>query len=125
MASIALQGITKDFGDTRVLDGIDLDIADGEFLTLVGPSGCGKSTTLRIIAGLEAQTAGNVEIDGVVVNDVRPGRARFDAALRSGGIAEVRQLAQRGDHGHVGVDVRPVAAHRTVLQPHRPHSDIA
>ena len=74
MASIRLQGITKTFGDTRVLNAIDLDIADGEFLTLVGPSGCGKSTTLRIIAGLEAQTTGNVEIDGAVVNDIRPSR---------------------------------------------------
>ncbi|MDG2405457.1 MAG: ABC transporter ATP-binding protein [Paracoccaceae bacterium] len=55
-----------------VLNGIDLDIADGEFLTLVGPSGCGKSTTLRIIAGLETQSTGDVEIDGALVNQVRP-----------------------------------------------------
>ena len=71
MAGITLSGITKNFGNTRVLNRIDLDIADGEFLTLVGPSGCGKSTTLRIIAGLEAQTTGDVKIDGNVVNDVR------------------------------------------------------
>ncbi len=83
MASIGLEGITKTFGDTRVLNGIDLDIADGEFLTLVGPSGCGKSTTLRIIAGLEAQTAGNVEIDGVVVNDVRPSRRDLAMVFQS------------------------------------------
>jgi multiple sugar transport system ATP-binding protein len=60
MAAIHLEGITKSFGTTSVLGGIDLDIADGEFLTLVGPSGCGKSTLLRIIAGLEAQNSGNV-----------------------------------------------------------------
>ena len=83
MASIALQGITKTFGDTRVLNRIDLDIADGEFLTLVGPSGCGKSTTLRIIAGLEAQTEGNVEIDGAVVNDVRPSRRDLAMVFQS------------------------------------------
>ena len=83
MASIGLQGITKTFADTRVLNGIDLEIADGEFLTLVGPSGCGKSTTLRIIAGLEAQTAGNVEIDGVVVNDVRPSRRDLAMVFQS------------------------------------------
>lgn len=59
MAGISLRGITKNFGSTRVLKGIDLDIADGEFLTLVGASGCGKSTLLRIIAGLEDQTAGD------------------------------------------------------------------
>ena len=83
MASIRLQGITKTFGDTPVLNGIDLDIADGEFLTLVGPSGCGKSTTLRIIAGLEAQTAGNVEIDGVVVNQIRPSRRDLAMVFQS------------------------------------------
>ena len=83
MASIALRGITKTFGDTRVLNRIDLDIADGEFLTLVGPSGCGKSTTLRIIAGLEAQTEGNVEIDGAVVNNVRPSRRDLAMVFQS------------------------------------------
>ena len=62
MARITLQGISKNFGKTRVLNSIDLEIADGEFLTLLGPSGCGKTTILRIIAGLEAQTAGDVAI---------------------------------------------------------------
>ena len=83
MASIRLQGITKTFGDTPVLNGIDIDIADGEFLTLVGPSGCGKSTTLRIIAGLEAQSAGNVEIDGTVVNRIRPSRRDLAMVFQS------------------------------------------
>ena len=71
MAGIALSKIEKSFGETRVLNGIDLDIADGEFLTLVGPSGCGKSTLLRIIAGLEAQSAGDVQIGARSVNGVR------------------------------------------------------
>ena len=83
MASIRLRDITKTFGDTRVLNHIDLDIGDGEFLTLVGPSGCGKSTTLRIIAGLEAQSAGDVEIDGVVVNHVRPSRRDLAMVFQS------------------------------------------
>ena len=83
MASIRLQGVTKTFGSTRVLNGIDLDIADGEFLTLVGPSGCGKSTTLRIIAGLEAQTAGNVVIDGAVVDGIRPSRRDLAMVFQS------------------------------------------
>ena len=52
MAGITLQNISKSFGATRVLRDVDLDIRDGEFLTLVGPSGCGKSTLLRITAGL-------------------------------------------------------------------------
>jgi len=71
MAGITLNQIAKSFGDTEVLKGIDIDIADGEFLTLVGPSGCGKSTLLRIIAGLESQDGGNVAIDGASVNAVR------------------------------------------------------
>ena len=72
MASIALSGVTKSYGGQSVINGVDLDIHDGEFLTLVGPSGCGKSTTLRIIAGLETQTAGDVSIDGSLVNETRP-----------------------------------------------------
>ncbi|MEM8842834.1 MAG: ATP-binding cassette domain-containing protein, partial [Pseudomonadota bacterium] len=72
MAGIALTTITKSFGPTPVLRGIDLDIRDGEFLTLVGPSGCGKSTLLRIIAGLESQDSGDVQLGDRLVNDVRP-----------------------------------------------------
>ena len=71
MTEIILTGIRKSFGETRVLNGIDLDIRDGEFLTLVGPSGCGKSTLLRIIAGLETQDAGDVAIGERNVNGVR------------------------------------------------------
>ena len=71
MSDIRLNAIFKTFGTTEVLRGIDLDIRAGEFLTLVGPSGCGKSTLLRIIAGLETQTAGDVEIAGTPVNHVR------------------------------------------------------
>ncbi len=71
MASISLSAIKKSFGETAVLNGVSLDIYDGEFITLVGPSGCGKSTLLRILAGLEAQDAGNVCIDEQPVNAVR------------------------------------------------------
>ena len=72
MASLSLRHITKRYGPTRVLDGIDLDIRDGEFLTLVGPSGCGKSTLLRIIAGLDHADAGEVCIDGLPVDTLAP-----------------------------------------------------
>lgn len=72
MAGLALKGIGKSFGTTQVLRGIDLEIEQGEFLTLVGPSGCGKSTLLRIFAGLETPDAGKVHIDGRDVTDVRP-----------------------------------------------------
>ncbi|URW75477.1 sn-glycerol-3-phosphate ABC transporter ATP-binding protein UgpC [Sphingomonas donggukensis] len=72
MAIVSLSGAHKAFGATQVLDGIDLETRDGEFLVLVGPSGCGKSTLLRAIAGLEDLDAGTVAIDGVRVNDAGP-----------------------------------------------------
>ncbi len=70
MASVAFAEVKKDFGKTRVLHGISLDISDGEFMVLVGPSGCGKSTLLRMLAGLEDITGGSIAIDGRVVNHV-------------------------------------------------------
>ncbi len=70
MAAVAFQEVKKDFGKTKVLHGISLDIADGEFMVLVGPSGCGKSTLLRMLAGLEDITGGSIAIDGRVVNHV-------------------------------------------------------
>jgi multiple sugar transport system ATP-binding protein len=72
MASIEITGVSKSYGAIKVLHGMDLAIADGEFIVLVGPSGCGKSTLLRMIAGLEAITAGTIRIGGAVVNDLPP-----------------------------------------------------
>jgi multiple sugar transport system ATP-binding protein len=72
MASIEISGVRKAFGTVKVLHGMDLAVADGEFIVLVGPSGCGKSTLLRMIAGLEAVTAGTIRIGGAVVNDLSP-----------------------------------------------------
>ncbi|WP_245180792.1 ABC transporter ATP-binding protein [Haloarcula amylovorans] len=62
--AVQLENLRKEFGDTVAVDGIDLDIRPGEFLTLLGPSGCGKSTTLRMISGLETPTDGDVFISG-------------------------------------------------------------
>ncbi len=72
MASVILKNVVKAFGRTEVVHGVNLDIADREFVVLVGPSGCGKSTTLRLIAGLEQITAGEILIDGRMVNDLAP-----------------------------------------------------
>jgi len=72
MAQVTLRGLVKKYDDTLAVRGIDLDIADKEFGVLVGPSGCGKSTTLRMIAGLEDVTDGQVLIAGEEVNDVPP-----------------------------------------------------
>src|SRR6516162_3895244 len=72
MADVSLRKVVKRYDDVEAVRGIDLDIADHEFVVLVGPSGCGKSTTLRMIAGLEDITDGDIVIGGDVVNDVPP-----------------------------------------------------
>ena len=72
MAAVAISGARKSFGQTEVLHGVDISIADGEFCVLVGPSGCGKSTLLRMIAGLENISAGEIRIGERVVNNVHP-----------------------------------------------------
>ncbi|OGR16575.1 MAG: glycerol-3-phosphate ABC transporter ATP-binding protein [Desulfobacterales bacterium GWB2_56_26] len=72
MAQVILNNVVKRFGKTEVVHGVDLTIADNEFLVLVGPSGCGKSTLLRMVAGLEEISEGRILIDGKVVNDVAP-----------------------------------------------------
>ena len=72
MADVAIKDIYKNYGSFEAIKGIDVDIGTGEFVALVGPSGCGKTTLLRMIAGLEEITAGDIEIDGRVVNDLQP-----------------------------------------------------
>ena len=72
MATLQLNNITKRFGDTAVIKGINLEVNDREFVVFVGPSGCGKSTLMRIIAGLESATDGDIVIDGQRMNDVGP-----------------------------------------------------
>ena len=72
MAEVSLRKVVKRYDDVEAVRGIDLDIADHEFVVLVGPSGCGKSTTLRMIAGLEDISDGDITIGGDVVNDVPP-----------------------------------------------------
>ncbi|WP_050523357.1 ABC transporter ATP-binding protein [Pseudorhodobacter wandonensis] len=72
MATVSLRNLTKAYGKTRVLHGLNLEIGDGEFVVFVGPSGCGKSTTLRMIAGLEEVSGGEISIGGQVVNHLEP-----------------------------------------------------
>lgn len=72
MASIEFKNVTKAFGKVVTLSNINLKIEDGQLAVFVGPSGCGKSTMLRMIAGLESISAGELLIDGEVVNDVSP-----------------------------------------------------
>src|SRR6202171_2547411 len=75
MAIVETKQIRKVFADHTAVDGVDLATREGEFLVLLGPSGCGKTTLLRMIAGLEKQTSGDIVIGGAVVNDLPP-RAR-------------------------------------------------
>ena len=74
MARIELKELVKKFGKIVAVNGIDLEIAEGEFLIMVGPSGCGKTTTLNMISGLETPTSGEVRIGDMVVNDLDPGQ---------------------------------------------------
>ena len=74
MASVTISGVVKDYGSLRVVHGVDLEIADGEFTVFVGPSGCGKSTLLRMIAGLEDISGGEISIGGQVVNEIAPAK---------------------------------------------------
>ena len=83
MGSIRLQGVSKTFGRTTVIPGVDLDIADGTFVVFVGPSGCGKSTLLRLIAGLEDVSAGRIIIDGNDVAKLPPAKRGLAMVFQS------------------------------------------
>ncbi|MDQ8023641.1 MAG: sn-glycerol-3-phosphate import ATP-binding protein UgpC [Moraxellaceae bacterium] len=79
MATIDMRNVRKSYEQHEVIHGVDVRIADGEFIVIVGPSGCGKSTLLRMVAGLEEVTAGEIAIDDRVVNDIEP--AHRDIAM--------------------------------------------
>ncbi len=83
MAAVETRGLKKYFGKVRALDGIDLEVQDKELLVLLGPSGCGKTTLMRIIAGLETPTSGEVLIGGQVVNDLPPRARRIAMVFQS------------------------------------------
>ena len=72
MAQVCLNNVTKQFGSTQVIQGISMDIQDGEFIVIVGPSGCGKSTLLRMVAGLETVSSGDILIGGTSAKDKEP-----------------------------------------------------
>ena len=81
--SVALEAVTKRFGDFEAVRNLSLDIAQGEFFTLLGPSGCGKTTTLRMVAGFEEPTEGRIRIDGVDVEGVPPFKRPTNTVFQS------------------------------------------
>jgi ABC-type sugar transport system ATPase subunit len=83
MGSLALRGVVKSFGETKVIHDVSFDIPDGAFTVFVGPSGCGKSTLLRMICGLESVSGGAIEIDGQKVNDVAAARRGLAMVFQS------------------------------------------
>ncbi|MDD9858709.1 MAG: sn-glycerol-3-phosphate ABC transporter ATP-binding protein UgpC [Gammaproteobacteria bacterium] len=83
MGAITLTGVTKHFDGATAIDGVDLEVGDGEFVVFVGPSGCGKSTLLRLIAGLEDVSAGRVAIDGVDATATPPARRGLAMVFQS------------------------------------------
>ncbi|OFA06486.1 ABC transporter ATP-binding protein [Duganella sp. HH101] len=83
MASVSLKQIVKRYDQTAVIHGVDLDIADGEFMVFVGPSGCGKSTLLRMIAGLEPISGGTLHIGDVLANDIAPAQRKLAMVFQS------------------------------------------
>jgi putative spermidine/putrescine transport system ATP-binding protein len=83
MARLQLSGITKSYGDFRAVDGVSLDIADGEFLVLLGPSGCGKTTTLRIVAGFIEPTSGSVRLGDADITALPPWKRNAGLVFQS------------------------------------------
>ncbi|MDC0713817.1 sn-glycerol-3-phosphate ABC transporter ATP-binding protein UgpC [Stigmatella sp. ncwal1] len=83
MATLDIRSLTKSFGDTRVIKGVDLRVEDHEFCVFLGPSGCGKSTLLRLIAGLEEATAGEILLDGKPITDLPPARRNLAMVFQS------------------------------------------
>ena len=83
MGALSLSNVSKSFGATEVIKGVDLQVEDGEFCVFVGPSGCGKSTLLRMIAGLEDVTGGDVMLDGARINDLAPAKREIAMVFQS------------------------------------------
>lgn len=83
MAKLVLQNVTKVFGKATAVDGLSLEVADGEFLVMLGPSGAGKTTTLKLVAGVETPSAGNIFIGDKLMNSVEPNKRNVAMAFES------------------------------------------
>lgn len=99
MARVELSRIRKEYGAVTAVEELDLTIEDGEFVVLVGPSGCGKTTTLRMVAGFEDPTAGEIRIDGKVVNDLEPRDRGLGMVFQSHALFPHKTVAQNIEFG--------------------------
>src|ERR671921_1743522 len=97
--SIELRGVSKYFGDVQAVNGISLDVRQGEFLTLLGPSGCGKTTTLRMIGGFELPSAGEIFIDGEAMGDRPPYRRPVNTVFQNYALFPHMTVAQNVSYG--------------------------
>jgi multiple sugar transport system ATP-binding protein len=127
MATLGIRNVHKAYGSVKVLQDIDIQVSDGEFLVLVGPSGCGKSTLLNMIAGLETVTGGTIEIEGVPVNDLPPAHRDIAMVFQSYALYPTMTVEQNMAFGlemrgvskadrKVAVQRRPASANRTSAQ---------
>ena len=92
---LRLTGIEKHFGTVKVINGVDIEAAEGEFVVFVGPSGCGKSTLLRMIAGLEDVSVGDVYIDGARVTDLEPAKRQVSMVFQSYALFPAHERARQ------------------------------
>ena len=107
MARIELRNLEKSFGPVKAVKNLNFIIEDGEFIVFVGPSGCGKTTTLRMIAGFEDPTAGEIRIDGRVVNDLEPRDRGLGMVFQSHALFPHKNVAQNIEFGLRMRKVRP------------------
>ena len=113
---LRLSGVRKDFGSFTALQGVDLDIAQGEFVCFLGPSGCGKTTLLRIIAGLEAQTAGRIELAGRDISALPPAERDYGIVFQSYALFPNLSVADNVAYGLVNRKVPKAQARARVAE---------
>ena len=113
MSAIAVEKISKYWGDTAAVDGISFEAPEGAFTVLLGPSGCGKSTTLRLIAGLEDLTAGRIVIGGRDVTDAPPAGRDLSMVFQSYALFPHMTVIENVSYGFVVTGMAKNEAHRT------------